>query len=237
MKYAFLKMKYIISFSLLLISAIVGSCQIKKSSTTTMGYKYLALGDSYTIGESVSEAERWPNQLVAKVSGDKKAIFEPVEIIATTGWTTDELKSGIAKAAPEENAYDFVSLLIGVNNQYRGYPIADFEREFEELLNQAIAYAKKKENVFIVSIPDYGVTPFAASKDPEKIGEEVKAYNDLSKRIAEKYGIAFFDIYPISKKALNDDSYVADDKLHPSGKMYTEWADLIAPWLEKKVKQ
>lgn len=210
---------------------------MKKSSTTTMGYKYLALGDSYTIGESVAEAERWPNQLVAKVSAGKETTFEPVEIIATTGWTTDELKSGIAEVSPKENTYDFVSLLIGVNNQYRGYPIADFEREFEELLNQAIAYAKKKENVFVVSIPDYGVTPFAASKDPEKIGKEVKAYNDLSKRIAGKYGIAFFDIYPISKKALNDNSYVAGDKLHPSGKMYAEWADLIMPWLEKKMNQ
>lgn len=230
-------MKYIIATSLLIFAIVGVSCQIKTSSTTTMGYKYLALGDSYTIGESVAAEHRWPNQLVAKVAASNNAVFEPVQIIATTGWTTDELKAGIAEVKPQENAYDFVSLLIGVNNQYRGYPIADFEREFEELLNQAISYAKKKENVFVVSIPDYGVTPFAASKNPEKIGKEVKEYNDLSKKIAEKYDVEFFDIYPISKKALNDDSYVADDKLHPSGKMYVEWAELILPWMDKKVNQ
>ena len=199
--------------------------------------KYLALGDSYTIGESVPEEKRWPNQLVAKLSDGDAVSFEPVQFIATTGWTTDELQAGIKKVQPSENGYDVVSLLIGVNNQYRGYPIAQFEKEFEELLRQAISYSKNKENVFVVSIPDYGVTPFAKDREPEKIDSELQQYNALSKQIAERHGIAFFDIYDISKKATDDLSYVADDQLHPSGKMYGEWAERVYPWLKKRLAQ
>lgn len=220
---------------ILSILLIVVSCRMNETSKKTMNYRYLALGDSYTIGESVTEEDRWPNQLVSNVSAKQEISFEQVDIIATTGWTTDELKIGIAKVNPKKGTYDFVSLLIGVNNQYRGYPIADFEREFEELLIQAISYCRKKENVFVVSIPDYGVTPFAVSKDPEKIGKEVEMYNDLSEKIAKKYNVQYFDIYPISKKALNNEAYVADDKLHPSGKMYGEWVDLITPWFKTKL--
>jgi len=224
----------IVLVSLLSVSA---GCSLNKSQGNTMSYKYLALGDSYTIGERVADNERWPNQLVAKIESNSGASFEPVEIIATTGWTTDELKEGISKVQPKTGIYDFVSLLIGVNNQYRGYPISDFEVEFEELLKQAISYAKDKSHVFVVSIPDYGVTPFAAKSDPVKIGTEVANYNSISERIVKKYGIAFFDIYQISKKAADDLTYIAEDKLHPSGKMYGEWADLIYPWLNNQVNQ
>ncbi|MGB3464274.1 MAG: SGNH/GDSL hydrolase family protein [Cyclobacteriaceae bacterium] len=199
-------------------------------------YTYLALGDSYTIGESVAESERWPNQLIEMVNTATGAQFEPVEIIATTGWTTDELKSAITEAAPKEAGYDFVSLLIGVNNQYRGYPEAQFEKEFEELLKSAISFGKNKNRVFVVSIPNYGVTPFAADKDTEKIAHEILAYNAICEKLARKYDVPFFDIFAISKSAISDETLIADDQLHPSGKMYTEWAELIAPWMTANIR-
>lgn len=225
-------------FFLVLFTAGAGCGNTPTENTETMNeLTYLALGDSYTIGESVEEDERWPNQLVAKVTAQTSANFKPVEIIATTGWTTDELQKAIAGASPEENGYDFVSLLIGVNNQYRGYPISQFEKEFEELLHSALAFAKTKERVFVVSIPDYGVTPFAANSDREKIETEILAYNAICERIASEYDVAYFDIFAISKVAINDESLIAEDRLHPSGKMYEQWAEKVAPWMINAVRQ
>ena len=148
--------------------------QMQETGNEQSSIKYLALGDSYTIGEQVAEADRWPNQLATRLSEGSDLSFEPVQFIATTGWTTDELKKGIKEVKPAKGGYDLVSLLIGVNNQYRGYPIAQFEKEFEQLLKQAISYCKDKENVFVVSIPDYGVTPFAKSREPEQIDRELR---------------------------------------------------------------
>lgn len=188
--------------------------------------KFLALGDSYTIGESVAEQERWPNQLAEKLK-----IPAPT-IIATTGWRTDNLKDAI-DAASLKSEYDLVSLLIGVNNQYQGKPIEVYEREFEELLQMAIKLAKgKKKNVFVVSIPDYGFTPFGKPKQ-EKISTELDQYNAINKRIVAKYGVKYFNITEISRKGLEDAELVADDGLHPSGKMYTQWVDLIYNGLKK----
>lgn len=189
--------------------------------------KFLALGDSYTIGESVDPDQRWPNQLAAKLK------LPAPEIIATTGWRTDQLMKAIADAdlKPE---YALVSLLIGVNNQYQGKPIEIYEREFEELLQSAINLAKgKKKNVFVVSIPDYGYTPFGKAKQ-EKISAELDQYNAISKRITTRYGIRYFDITPISRKGLEDTTLVATDGLHPSGKMYAQWVELIYTGLKKK---
>jgi lysophospholipase L1-like esterase len=202
----------------LLISMVLGP-QLKEE-------KFLALGDSYTIGESVAEAERWPNQLAAKLE------IEQPRIIATTGWRTDNLKDAIktAKLKPE---YDLVSLLIGVNNQYQGKAIEVFEREFEELLQISIKLAKgKKKNVFVVSIPDYGYTPFGKSKQ-EKISNELDQYNSIGKRIAAGYGVKYFYITDISRKGLEDDELVASDGLHPSGKMYAQWVEVIYAGLKK----
>jgi len=188
--------------------------------------KFLALGDSYTIGESVAEPERWPNQLAAKLK-----IPQPT-IIATTGWRTDNLKDAI-EAASLKPEYDLVSLLIGVNNQYQGKPIEVYEREFEELLQTAIKLAKgKKKNVFVVSIPDYGFTPFGKAKQ-EKISTELDQYNAINKSIAAKYNIQYFDITPISRKGFEDTELVAADGLHPSGKMYAQWVELIYSGLKK----
>lgn len=186
---------------------------------------YLALGDSYTIGESVAEADRWPNQL-AKALSEKGYQIEKPRIIATTGWRTDNLKNAmtIAQLKPE---YNLVSLLIGVNNQYQHKSIEQFAKEFEGLLNDAITLAGgKKENVFVVSIPDYGYTPFGKPKQ-EQISKELKDFNEISKKIVDKHGITYINITDISMEGLNKPELVAEDGLHPSGKMYSLWVERI----------
>ena len=198
------------------------------TTTTAMSQtptKYLALGDSYTIGESVTENERWPVQL-AEALRKKGTIIEDPKIIATTGWRTDNLANAI-NIARLKDEYNLVSLLIGVNNQYQGKPIAQFTKEFEELLNTAIKLAGgKRENVFVVSIPDYGYTPFGKPKQ-EKISKELDEYNNLTREIVKKYNIKYFYITDISRKGLTDPELVAEDGLHPSGKQYGLWVDLI----------
>ena len=195
----------------------------------------MALGDSYTIGESVAESERWPVQLAARMVAEGIPMKDP-KIIAKTGWRTDDLMKAIKADDELLESYDLVSLLIGVNNQYQGKTVESFIPEFEELLQKAIALAGgKKENVFVVSIPDYGKTPFGAAKE-EQIEKELNAYNKASKAIAKEYGVQYFNITPISRRAKNDLSLVADDKLHPSGKMYTAWVDLIDEKVEKILK-
>ncbi|MFN7330835.1 MAG: SGNH/GDSL hydrolase family protein [Bacteroidota bacterium] len=192
--------------------------------------KYLALGDSYTIGESVSEAERWPNQLRDSLNKKGYAIGKPT-VIATTGWRTDNLKNAmnIAQLKPE---YDLVSLLIGVNNQYQGKSSDQYAIEFEDLLKTAIHLAKgRKENVFVVSIPDYGFTPFG-KPNQETITKAIDLFNEINARITYKYKVQYFNITEISRDGLTDPSLVAGDGLHPSGKMYAQWVELIVRDLE-----
>jgi len=198
--------------------------------------KYLALGDSYTIGESVDTSLRWPVQLVDRLR-DQSINIEDAEIIARTGWTTDELKSGIEAASPEYN-YDLVSLLIGVNNQYRGRGIDNFREEFSELLELALAFAgDSPENLIVLSIPDWGVMPFAGNRDRAKIAGEIDEFNRVVREECSEMGINFFDITDISRKASNDPSLVADDGLHPSGKMYGLWVDRIYPYVYDLLKE
>jgi len=205
---------------------------IKQDQDEMEALTYLALGDSYTIGESVDVSERWPVQLAKQLKDVDIPMSDP-QIIATTGWTTDELLKGI-EAAETQVSYDLVSLLIGVNNQYRGYPIEQQKEEFEVLLKKAIKFANMDTTrVFVVSIPDWGVTPFAKGRDQEKIAAEIDAYNQVNETICENYGVKYFDITPISRKAAQDESLVALDGLHPSGKMYSEWVELIFPWVEE----
>jgi lysophospholipase L1-like esterase len=191
--------------------------------------KFLALGDSYTIGESVSEDQRWPNQLAAALS--KRGIATAIpKIIATTGWRTDDLKNAILKDNPSKN-YDLVSLLIGVNNQYQGKSAEVYAPEFEALLKMAIEFAGgKKENVFVVSIPDYGFTPFGKEKK-ETISKAIDQFNEVNRSIAEKYNVKYFDITPISRRGFEDPELVASDGLHPSAKMYQQWVNLISAGL------
>ena len=185
--------------------------------------RVLALGDSYTIGESVAEADRWPNQL-ARALG----IAQP-EIIAKTGWTTDELSAAIDKANPH-GPYSLVTLLIGVNNQYRGRDAEVYRREFVALLDRAVAFAGgNASHVIVVSIPDYSVTPFAATRDRARISREIDQFNAINREETLRAKARYVDITPISRRATADPALVADDGLHPSTKMYAEWVTLIEP--------
>jgi lysophospholipase L1-like esterase len=194
--------------------------------------RYLALGDSYTIGESVPENERWPNQLadLLQQSSPQLAGREvQVTIIARTGWTTAELWQGIEMRAIQP-PYDMVSLLIGVNNQYRGYDLGEYRAQFRFLLEKAIEYAgEAPRRVLVLSIPDWGVTSFAAGRDRAQIAREIDAFNAVNFDESQNAGVSYIDVTPISRRAVNDPSLIAADGLHPSGKMYAEWAKLALP--------
>ena len=198
-------------------------------------YSYLALGDSYTIGESVSEDQRWGVQLAQMLRARGLDIRNPVTI-ARTGWTTGELISAINKTN-QQQSYDLVTLLIGVNNQYRGESLTAYREEFRQLLQTAIRNSKNEAGgVIVLSIPDWGVTPFAQGRDREKIAQEIDAFNAVARDETQKVGVTFLDITPLSRKALVDQTYVADDNLHFSGKMYREWAEMVLPVAEGILK-
>ncbi len=187
-------------------------------------HKYLALGDSYTIGESVDESERFPVQLVSKLRKDNIDIADPM-IIAKTGWTTDELMA-VIEERKIINSFNLVTLLIGVNNQYRCREIENYRAEFKTLLDKAIYFAgNNPKNVLVISIPDWGVTPFAEGKDRVKIAKEIDEFNSVNKDEAIKSGVNYCDITDISRKAKDDLTLIASDGLHPSGKMYSEWVE------------
>lgn len=192
--------------------------------------RWLALGDSYTIGEGVHAAGRWPLQLAARLREAGIAISEP-RIIATTGWTTDELSAAMDAAEPL-GEWDFVSLLIGVNNQYRGRSVADYGGEFQRLLRRAISLAGgRADRVLVMSIPDWGVTPFARAgdRDPGVIAAELDAYNAVAAATCAEQGVAFVDITPASRDGGGEAAMLADDGLHPSAAMYARWADAALP--------
>ena len=183
---------------------------------------YLALGDSYTIGESVAPAQRWCNQLVDLMLGKGIQIAYP-DIIAKTGWTSSELLEGIAQANITKN-YDLVSLLIGVNNQYRGQTLEQYKEEFEELLRISCKLAgNKNERVLVLSIPDWSVSPFAKEQDSTKTTNQIIAFNKVAEQICLVNQVAFLDILPLSRLALNNPEMIAEDELHFSEKMYALW--------------
>ena len=216
-------------YSLLLIFTFVnpGKDLARLTNLSNMTYTYLALGDSYTIGEQVPVAENYPNQVVQMLR-KKGVLFYAPEIIAKTGWSTDELQSAINEHQFLEK-YDFVSLLIGVNNQYRGRPVNEFEDQFETLLKKAIQFAgNDRSRVVIISIPDWGVTPFAESRDKKQIKAEIDSYNNVCKSIAGKYQIHYIYITDWTREAASDHSLLTADGLHPSGKEYKRWAELIS---------
>jgi lysophospholipase L1-like esterase len=192
--------------------------------------KMLALGDSYTIGESVFPQERWSVQLAAGLRENGIGIRDP-KIIARTGWTTSDLADAIIET-PLTPPYDLVTLLIGVNNQYRGGDVNAFREEFSQLLEQAVAFAGgDPRKVVVLSIPDWGATPFGARRNPQLIAMEIDSFNQAVQEETQKTGCWFFDITPISRQAVNDPDLVARDDLHPSGKMYAAWVELILPAL------
>lgn len=190
--------------------------------------RILALGDSYTIGEGVAEADRWPVRLATMLRARGSRVAEP-KIVARTGWTTDELSSGIDAARPD-SAYDLVTLLIGVNNQYRNRSEAEYRAQFRVLLSRAIGFARgKASHVLVVSIPDWGVTPFAGDRDRSAIARAIDRFNAANREEAIRAGAQYADITPLSRRAAGDGSLVADDGLHPSAAMYTSWLDVILP--------
>ena len=199
------------------------SCQTNNESQS-----YLALGDSYTIGESVPENQRWPSQLT-KLLSEKNIHISLPRIIAKTGWTAKELKTEINNSKLDY-PYDWVSLLIGVNNQYQGKSLKEFKEHFEILLSDAITFAgDNKEQVFVVSIPDWGVMPFSKNLDKEKIAKEIDDFNQVIYEVCVFKGVHFVDITPISRSANNRKDFIAKDSLHPSGVQYTAWVQKIIP--------
>lgn len=218
-------MQQLVKFTFLLfsISLILNTHKLQSQSMN-----YLALGDSYTIGEAVSSEKNWPNVLVKQLQQDGFAMQKP-KIIAVTGWRTDELIDSIKTQEKElAEKYDLVSLLIGVNNQYQKKDISQYQKEFEELLKIGLAKSKHgAESMFVVSIPDYGVSDFAKNKNLENVAEEVAQYNQVAAEIAQKYQVPFYNITPVSKTTEGDTSMFAEDELHPSAKQYQLWLDVF----------
>lgn len=197
--------------------------------------KYLALGDSYTIGESVETNQRFPVQFVQKLNNEE-ILTESPQIIATTGWRTDQLIDAIENNTFPDT-FDLVSLLIGVNNQFQGRSISTYEEEFEELLQTAINLAGgNKERVFVLSIPDYAYTTYGQNSNPNAISEGVDNFNAVNKTITENTGVRYFDITPISRKGVEEPALVASDGLHPSGEQYRRWVELFFEEMKKEVE-
>ncbi len=207
---------------------VLPSDMVRNKGKETKPMRYLALGDSYTIGQSVPEAERWPVQLATQLQAAGIAI-EPPHIIAHTGWTTDDLIYAIADQKPQ-GPFDLVSLLIGVNNQFQGRSSGEYRTQFGALLQAAIKLAGGKANrVIVVSIPDWGVTPFTKNRNRQEIAAAIDLFNNINQAETTQAGVRYIDITPGSRQEANDVSLIADDGLHPSGKMYKQWVKLVLP--------
>jgi len=199
-------------------------------------YTYLALGDSYTIGEQVAAEENFPHLLAARLRRQYALPVDKPYIIATTGWTTDELAAAIKERALK-GSFSFVTLLIGVNNQYRGRDVENYSREFAQLLNKAILFANGASNhVFVISIPDWGVTPFAEGRDRGQIAREIDEFNKAKRAITLAYRCHYIDITDSTREHGQDERYLTPDKLHYSGKEYEVWATRIADQVAKVLK-
>lgn len=224
---------------LLAVVVLVTSCKNSTDSNKegeeeqARDLSYLALGDSYTIGESVEPEMRWPVQLVDSLRDREINVNYPV-IIAKTGWTTGDLLGTMDQKLDQEK-FDLVSVLIGVNNQYQGKSIEAYEADLHEIFQQAIEHSRRgKEGVFVVSIPDYGATPYGEPK-AEEIGREIEEFNAVFRRVAKEYELDFYDITPISKKGIEEPGLVASDGLHPSGDMYSLWVEEFVDKVMAKV--
>jgi lysophospholipase L1-like esterase len=213
----------LILLSLFIFIVIVIFAQSKPDATVKQ-YTYLALGDSYTIGEGVPVFHNFPGQTIQLLRNKGIDINAP-EILAQTGWTTDELQKAMETYLFSRNGYDLVTLLIGVNNQYRGYPAGAYEAEFEALLHRAVTLARNQPgNVTVLSIPDWSVTPFAEGRDRNLIRKEIDDFNRINKKIATANQVHYLDITPGTREAASDPSLIAADGLHPSEHEYAKWA-------------
>lgn len=225
----------------LFISLIFLSCNSTQDVTNNQEpddprYSYLALGDSYTIGESVVETQRWPVQLAEQLRARGYKMAAP-KIIAKTGWTTEDLIRGMENELNIQRDFDLVSILIGVNNQYQGKSINEYEEELRQIFRKAVNHSKTlKKGVFAVSIPDYGYTPFGASNQ-EEISAEIDDFNEVFRRVAEEFNVDFYNITPISREAANNPELIASDGLHPSGLMYQYWVDQFVIQVAEKLPE
>lgn len=223
---------------LLLLVTLLAGCNASSdtSGSSNAKYSYLALGDSYTIGESVAVDKRWPVQLVDRLNQRGYEVAPP-KIVAKTGWTTRDLIRGIESEIDVHRDFDLVSILIGVNNQYQNKTLSEFETELNEIFRKAINHSKNLEKgVFAVSIPDYGATPFGAS-NAQEIGMEIDEFNAVFRKVAEEYNVDFYNITPISRQGLENPQLVAGDGLHPSGLMYQYWVDQIIDQVAEKLPE
>jgi lysophospholipase L1-like esterase len=234
-----MKNLYLLIFAFSLIGCSSSNSVTQTAETDNpsgMDYSYLALGDSYTIGESVAESERWPVQLVARLNEDGYKVAPP-KIIAKTGWTTGNLLKAMRSELNYTRKFDLVSILIGVNNQYQGKSIEDYEEELREIFKLALNHSKLREKgVFALSIPDYGVTPFGEA-NAETIGEEIDEFNAVFRQVAKEFEVNFYNITPISREAARDEALIADDGLHPSALMYRYWVDEIIEEIPQMLPQ
>jgi lysophospholipase L1-like esterase len=231
----------LVFFILLIIFIVAMKKPVQDEGSLPMGHTYLALGDSYTIGEQVDTKDNFPNQATA-ILKERGILFGAPQIIAQTGWTTDELQTGINKAELRKR-YDLVTLLIGVNNEYRGRKVEEYALEFESLLKQAIQFAGNDiDHVIVLSIPDWGVTPFAAAclpdrqgRDKKQIAKEIDEYNSANELISGKYKVHYINVTESTRQGATDTSLLASDGLHPSGKEYAKWAKKVADFIQEKL--
>lgn len=197
-------------------------------------YSYLALGDSYTIGEGVAENDRWPLQLTGRLR-EQGFNMVPPKIIAKTGWTTRNLYKAVENELNYTRKFDLVSILIGVNDQYKEKSKREFEEDLREVFRLALNYSRQRERgVFALSIPDYSVTPFGA-ENAEEIRAEIDEFNDIYRRVAEEYEVDFYNITPISREAGRDPDLLAEDGLHPTALMYRYWVEEIIEEITQKL--
>lgn len=234
-----LNMKLVILFTTVLFACSRPSAEpvmLTKPDVVTNAYSFLSLGDSYTIGESVGASARWSVQLAGLLREGGIDVANP-DIIAKTGWTTAELQDAIRNSG-NQKTYDLVSLLIGVNNQYRGQSQSRYRTEFRELLQTAIKFAGgKTSGVFVLSTPDWGASPFAQGRDRSSIANDIDAFNAIAQDECRKLGIAHVDITPLSRKASNDVSQFASDGLHYSAKQMRQWAETALPLAKDLLKK
>ena len=188
-------------------------------------YSFIALGDSYTIGEGVNEDERWPNQFV-DVAYENGVDFDQPMIIAETGWKTYDLLNAINQTNFSKK-YDYISLLIGVNNQFNSRPIDEFEEDLNKLMDEMKRIKKNDGSIIIISIPDWGYTPFGESSDMSDISEQINLFNSSLRKFASTNGLKYVDVTEISRRGINEPDLITNDNLHPSGTMYLEWAKKI----------
>ena len=188
-------------------------------------YSFIALGDSYTVGEGVNEDERWPNQFV-DVAYESGGDFDQPMIIAETGWKTYDLLNAINQTNFTKK-YDYISLLIGVNNQFNSRPIDEFEEDLNKLMDEMKRIKKNDGSIIIISIPDWGYTPFGESSDMSDISEQINLFNSSLRKFATTNGLKYVDVTEISRRGINEPDLITNDNLHPSGIMYLEWAKKI----------